>query len=270
MGNSLFGRKAVVTVGPAGGNGVRLEGLHMTFKVEKTLGASSNKAKIVIYNLAKTSRSLMTQGNARIIVEAGTGRSTGVVFSGDIVDAKTTISGQDTVTEIDAADGHVAINEVNVEKNYPGGTNYRTIMEDLAGEMISGGAVALGVIEADQAGRTQNGIIVSGPAGKALARIAKEQGLTASVQDGHVVVVDRAAGQSEQGVVLSAATGMSGTPRKTKEGIAVDALIMGAAFNPGRRIRIVSDDLTGNYTIQKVTIDGSVIGGSWTTKIEAA
>lgn len=268
MGQSLFNRVASITIGKAGEKGLKITGLHMTFKIEKTLGTSSNKAKISIFNLSERSRAILTQENAKIIIEAGTGRSVGIVFSGDVIDAVSKKTGQDIVTQVNAAEGHTAINAVKVDKTYPGGTNFRTIMEDLAQEMISGGDVSIGNITSTLTAKTQNGIVVTGSAGESIEDIARQNGLSASIQNGEIIVVNKDDGYGGVGLVLSSETGLVGTPQKTKDGFNVDSLILGQALNPGRKIKVISNEISGIFAIQKANIDGSVFGGPWMTRME--
>ena len=55
----LFNRKAVVTMGPKGGQGVRIEGLRVAFDITKTNKKSANNAKIMNNNLNERNKSLL-------------------------------------------------------------------------------------------------------------------------------------------------------------------------------------------------------------------
>jgi hypothetical protein len=115
----------------------------------------------------------------------------------------------------------------------------------------------------------KNGFSFSGRVGQLLDLITKKCSLTWSVQDGAIQIYAEAGSLNQTAVLLSATSGMLGTPNKTEEGMEVTSLL-NPEIRVGRKIKVVSKYLNGYniFTVTKIVHQGDNYEGEFTTKIE--
>lgn len=257
----LFRRRWSVTIGPAGKEGRKWTGLRTKFKIEKTGDATPNKILIEVYNLSDDSRSYIKKGMS-ILLEAGYETETRLLCQADIVLATHPQDGPDIRTKIDAGDGHKAHHKV-MHASFGHGTSEASIMRKIAKEM----GVKLGKMTLSKQ-TTGHGIQLSGAASAQMSALCKSRGLRWSIQDGVLQIAPSGTDTGEEAVLLSASTGMIGSPEKTeKHGYKVKSLLQGG-INPGRRIKIVSRDVNGVFIAEKVVHHGDTHGHDWYTELE--
>lgn len=132
-----------VTGGEDVANAKRLEGISVRFRIEKTLNAVMNKARISLANLARadveyltsfTSWALEIEKRKRIRLFAGyEGQNVGLLFDGDITSAQPTIP-PDEWLEIEALSGFYD-NQNVASISIEGETSFQEICEKVAQEL---------------------------------------------------------------------------------------------------------------------------------------
>ena len=273
-----WNRKAVVTMGAKGGQGVKIEGLRVSFDIVKTLGKPSNNAKIKIYNLNESNKSILaTKENLLLKLEVGYGDNVDLLFIGDIVRSTTQRNGADFISTIEVADGDESLRKATLDKSYVAGTNEKTIMEDALNAMKETGQVIIGTIATIGDNIAQNGFSATGLASDIVEGLAKKQNHDFSIQDNETQVLKVDEDTGEEAIVLTPSTGLIGSPRigligesATKtDGIEFKALIQTTRFKPGRVAKIKSREVDGFFKILKSKFTGDTHAPAWFVSCEA-
>jgi hypothetical protein len=127
-----FMRQVEVTIGPKGGEGVKINGLKIAFEIEKTDKPESNTAKIQLYNLSKDTHDKICVAGNHCTLKAGYADETSAaILFGDVVKGTRKKSGTDYVTEIEVKDGRVAVMAGQVSVSYAKDTAALTIVQDM-------------------------------------------------------------------------------------------------------------------------------------------
>ncbi len=275
----LWNRKAVVTMGPKGGQGVRIEGLRVSFDITKTNKKSANNAKIMIYNLNESNKSILkTKEDLSLTLEIGYGiNNIDLLFTGDIVRSSTQRSGPDFISTIEVDDGDQALTTATIDKSYVAGTNMKTVVNDALQSMKDAGQVIIGSVNSIKDDIAQNGFSASGLAANVIDQITKKQGLEFSVQDNETQILGEDEDTGEEAIVLTPSTGLIGSPRigligkeaAKIDGIEFKALIQTTRFKPGRVAQIKSREVDGFFKILKSKFTGDTHAPAWFVACEA-
>ncbi len=268
----LWNRKAVVTMGVKGEKGVRIEGLRISFDIEKTNEKSANNAKVLIYNLNESNKSLLkTKEDLSLTLEVGYGDNLDLLFTGDIVRSTTQRRGPDFVSTIEIDDGDEALTRAKLEKSYEAGTNLKTVVQDALQSMKDAGQVVIGSISSIKDDIAQNGFSASGLASSIVEQITSKQGLEFSIQDNETQILEASEDTGEEAIVLTPSTGLIGSPRigligkeaSKQDGIEFKALIQTTRFKPGRKVKIQSREVDGIFKILKSKFAGDTHAPAW-------
>ena len=247
--------------------------LDFSFQVEKGAGSDPNSAKIQVWNLNPESRRAISDGGVSVQLSAGYVGTEGLIFSGDVDEATTTRDGADLVTQISCSDGGQAIRSTVVNISTAQDSPVSSVIDELLDTLgLSKGSLA------SVTGALKQGITSITPAKKLLDEICASSGLQWSVQDGTIQTHKIGEGTSGTVVVLSVESGMVGIPVRmverdqqgnvTRTGVQVRSLLQ-PGLNPGRRIRVKSDWVSGDFVVERITHTGSTFGGEWYTDVEA-
>jgi len=303
----LFGRYAAVRIGIPGKQGKLLEsisqdnegeivqGIRMSFKIEKTSEASPNKAQIDLYNISPNTIELLHTKGVAIGLEVGYGIIGGakpvakLVFSGDVFKCVTLKKGADYVTTIENGDGLNAFQNSNVNASFAPGTPVKSVIEQVVGNF---GGLGVGEVNLGDAASSQfvNGFTASGSARDTMDQLAGKTGTEWSVQNGLVQVLPVNSFTSFPPVLLQSVaderggepinTGLIGSPtlsgfshskEKKFHGVEFKALL-NPELAPGRRVHIKSknDKVFGTFVVRKVTHNGDTRTGPWFSECEGA
>lgn len=277
MTTQLFNRKGSVIV-----DGARIEGLRFTFAIEKKDTREANKATVTITNLAPESRARFEVKGLSIIVEAGYDDGVGAIFIGTSYRTSHKRTGPDITTTIEAADGGKEISASAGSWSYKSRTQATSVIHDVVASL--GLPLSTGSRITPKPPVLAHGWAFVGNAADALDAITKASGLSWSVQDGQVQILDASiAGDGTVAVALSSATGMLGSPErvdvksKNKAGVEVTVkrvsvrCLMIPQIRPGRQVTISSIEapaLSGPYVVKTQKINGDTHGDDWTMTLE--
>ena len=271
--SQLWNRKAIVTMGIKGEQGVKIEGLRIAFEIEKTNAKAANNAKIMIYNLNESNKSILkSKEDLSLTLEVGYGANgVDLLFTGDIVRSTTQRRGADFVSTIEVDDGDEALTRAKIEKSYAAGASEKTIVEDALQSMKDAGQVVIGSISSLRDEVAQNGFSASGLASNIIEQITSKQGLEFSIQDNETQILGTDEDTGEEAIVLTPSTGLIGSPRigligkdaSKTDGIEFKALIQTTRFKPGRKVKIKSREVDGFFKILKSKFAGDTHAPAW-------
>lgn len=291
----LFNRAVQVTFGPKDSAGRQVRGLRVVFSVEKSLEKQPNPAKIQIYNMSEESRAIAEDKKSAVILEAGYGRwitdtvsrsekfqgDLRKLFIGDVAKVKTEKQGADIITTIEAGDGENAYNYANMDASFAAGTRVSQVLDGIVSSFGLTKGNLLGLNLQDQ---FQQGLTLSGLTRDHLSLLTNRQGLEWSIQDDQLQILPPATSTTQEAVLLNKATGLIGSPFKTKivnqdlitkkDGKEAAAgtqatSLLNAEIRPGRLIKLESDFVNGVFKVTKVTHAGDTHSQQFYSQLEA-
>lgn len=281
----LFKRAAVVTVGniriPCGGD----TNLDVTFEVEKTLTPAPNTAKVQIFNLTKHHRdqiagaaSTKLGGNnkgVQLIIEAGYVGQTFRIFSAETVRSLfSSREGPDVITTIETGDGEKLWRDSRIQKSYAPGTSVEAVIIDVAQAMGAGpGNLLAKVRRAALKGWGEvftGGTAVSGRVAVELTRLTQGCGLTWSIQDGSLQLLETAGALDTTAIVLSSKSGLIESPSIDQKGTLQAKTLMIPDLFPGRKVKLEAENITGVFRVKRAKYIGQTDGADWGVDIEAS
>ena len=270
--SELYERRVELEV-VAGGISRKWQGLDVAFSVDQTAGSEPNRAEILVYNLSEDSRRMVSDAGAVVRLRAGYPSTIALLFQGDIDEASSEREGPDVVTRIVGADGGAAIRRTVVSVARAEDTPVDTVIGDILAALgLDRGSVAT------VSGTFKQGLSVVGKAADLLDEVCASQGQRWSVQDGAVQIHPAGSATPAPVIVLSPESGLVGVPRRQVDRAAGDAVVrrgvqlrslLQPEIRPGRRIRVVSDWVPGDFVVEKVRHVGSVFGPDFYSEIEA-
>ena len=273
---SLFDRRVVVTIGPEGGEGLRLdERFHIEFSVVKTVGQETNRIDCTIYGLSDQTRARINDSGSQVIqIEAGYADGVEVLAIGDITRVVTEYHLPEIRTVIEAGDGARALRDRRVNLSFEAGASVQRVLDRIAQEL----ALGTRATGARAEGAYREGVSFSGTARDALNRVTQRAGLTWSIQNGELQILDRVDAAQGRGVLLTPQTGLIGSPRALEEQVEINERRRGDGFEvvsllqpkirPGELVVIQSRDVDGQFRVDTVTHSGSTRGNDWETTAE--
>jgi hypothetical protein len=287
----LWDRRAKLTIAPPvrgslktakTQNAIVIEQLRVTFKITKTLRKEPNHSKIIVYNLAESTRKQLQGKGVRIWLEAGyapnpgTAATVSQIFVGDarFVEHHRDPKGIDWVSEFEVGDGERIYAHGRVNASFKGGTSRAAVLKTIVQQ--SGWDLGnLDAILPDLQQPCLNGYSAYGPAWQEIDRILTPMGLSWSIQDGAIQVLPKAGYTPVAAIQLDADHGLIGAPefgspptKARPRTLKVKSLLQ-AQIVPGRRINLVSAAHRGVITVRKVEHDADTHGKQWYSEIEA-
>ncbi len=275
----LKDRRATITIDTLQIQCGGVQGLDVSFDVDKRLDGKPNTATINIWNLNPTHRGELSVKAAAakkkkvlVQVEAGYAEGTSRIFRGDLRSAYHEHSGADVITHVEAGDGEWTIPRAKIAKSWGPGTPVSTVLTDIAGSLGLGkGNLAAATIAQFLGGGSAfvGGTAVSGKSVKELTRICRSLGIEWSIQDGTIQFLSTGKALEGTALLIRSDTGMIGSPNIDQKGrLHVRTLIIPDLF-PGRKIKLDAIDLQGFYKIQECKYNGDIAGTDWYIDVEA-
>jgi hypothetical protein len=261
--NALEFRSAVTSGAP----------LRFAFQIDRTLHSDSNKAKFTLSNLTREHRGLIGPGST-VVLRAGYDKIYDIVFRGTVATVTNNIDGGEVVTEIDAGDGEIYLQTSHVHLSYKSTVTLARVLQDICKRLtltINGQTYTYSDHIVQRVPRVTLGRrAISGPVKTVLNELLHPLGMSWSIQCGTLII------QNDQGIinlsaqVLSAKTGLIGTPSKTKTGLTIRSLLL-PTIAPGLAVQLESQqrELNGNYRIVSAKYAGDTHGAEWSVEAEA-
>jgi hypothetical protein len=246
--------------------------LRFTFRIERSNQKEPNTAEISIWNLSKTTRSILQEDEIQTILEAGYHGSRETIFHGELEYGSTMRDGTDWITTLQSTDGgrQVASSRVNFSRK--GGVPIGDVMTALAKEL----GVGLGnAVEKASGGSLRgsvtefiNGVVLSGKTYDQLNKVAMQMGYGLSIQNGQIQLLGPTETLKDRAALLTRTTGLIGSPEPGEKGRVRARSLLQPGLIPGRRVRIESEAVTGFYRVDRVVFSGDTWGTDWYSDIE--
>lgn len=248
--------------------------LDLAFEVEKSLSERTpNSAQIQIWNLNAAHRKEI-QESPTVFVDLSAGYESGMslIFRGDLREAHSFRDGPDWVTTITAGTGDEATKK-RVRKSFAPGASVREVIAAAADALGVGlGNASKRLIAAKTKGNDSpvmwNGYTLYGNVKRELTRVLKSCGLTWSIQDGELQIIDMLGSTDDIVYLLSPETGLVGSPERGSKGATnVRSLILPDIY-PGRRVKIESANVNGVFRVETARHTCDTAGRDWYCDME--
>ena len=269
MGYEQYGRAYELIIGE-----VKITKLDISFSAERSVSEKPNTLALTVFNLNESHRQSMSQEKKPFVqLSVGYGENLGVVFSGTSRPAVSTYSRPDWVTEIEAGDGEPELASSRVNKSFAPGTDYQTVVLEVANSM---GGIGLGNLEEmvkkaslhNGSKKFESGVTVAGAAKRELRRLLVSAGLEWSIQDGKFQVLEANKTLDTIAFVVSPKTGLIGSPTTGEDGSIRFVALLNPQIVPGRQVKIESKFCNGYYRADRCKYSGSTDDKDWYVEVE--
>ena len=264
MSDRLFKREANLILKNDNGR-FEYSGLRFAFDVKKNIKKEMNTAKIEIYNLREASRHEFELEGSVVNLQAGYETTISAIFKGHVDTVKNYYNGPDLITQIIANDGDVEYRRTRFDKSYPAGASIDKIVKDIST------AIGLPLYKSSDVNldvKYGQSVAFTGLAKQALDTVCNKLNVIWSIQDGVLQLVNADSPNQPDVILINKNTGMIHYPTKTKEGIQFKSLML-PALTPGRKIKLESEFINGDFIAQNVSHIGDVRGTDFMTECEA-
>ncbi len=278
----LFGRTCTLTLGTTqlklakavvGGQAPSIDtqaGIALTFKVKKNLKPEPNSVEIKVWNLSPATRKSIEQPKlVPVQLDVGYGGDNHTVYLGQLRSAESIVDGPNIITTISSGDSEQAFGPQRALFKVPAQATPQQILQ-LAGQAMGVGtgnlaqAQALASASTGGPARTFHGV-----AATVMGKVVRSNGLEWSVQDGALQLLQtgQSIGTAATAVLLSAQTGMIGSPSSDNKGIVTVKALIQPGLLPGLPIVIAGALLQGAYRIEDAEFNGATWGPDWTVTL---
>jgi hypothetical protein len=284
----LFDRRFSLTVGT-----LEVSDFKCHFRIEKTLKPEPNKALVEIWNLHPEHRALLGElapgkkirvghkkgktapklmGRVPVRLEAGyTGPGTDLIYLGDLRTVDTEISGADWITSISSGDGERAYRTSRINQTFQPKTPVSVALKKVVA------ALGLGQGNLNQILPTLSlqggskllvgGLVMSGPAVRALTDLCRSADVEWSIQDGVLQFQDLNTALSGEAVYLSPDTGLIGSPSVDSAGVLKCKCLMMPQIRLGRIVVLEAAEIKGQFRVEGLVYEGDTHGDDWTIEL---
>ena len=271
----LFDRRCAVTVGEEGGTGTRIdERFRVVFRVVKTLTTDTNVSDVQIFGLGDSLRQQFLVPGQVMQIEAGYAEGSEILSIADITNASIQRQPPEIITKLECQDGAQALKERKVALSFAPETPVQRVLDKLAQELALGQRVT-GV---EVQGVYRNGLTLSTTIRDALNRVTRKAGVTWSIQDRQLQILDREQASQGQGVLLNPTSGLINSPERIDDPENEEELRRGVGYRvrsllnpkirPGEQLILESADVEGQFRIDTVEHTGDTRGNEWYTEAE--
>lgn len=271
----LFDRRCTVHLGD-----IKISGLRVKFKAEKTLGVDPNVLDLHVYNLSAITRAKLQKKGMQVILVAGYRDEFQVIYSGQATTIDHLLDGPTWDTHVICGDGEVAFAGAFSSHSFAPGTAWRDVARTVVNDLkVNVGDAIAKLGEGDLGGAIDSflqGYSAHGPAVREVDRVMKAAGLEWSIQDGRLQILQPGKPSDERAILLSPQTGLVGSPDHCKPGRDDDTAALKArsllqgGLRPGRTVEVRSNAVRGFYRCEKVTHEGDTHGQEWYSSLEMA
>lgn len=242
--------------------------LHINFDIQKADTSSSNSAKISLWNLSKTTLSLLEKKDCRLALRAGYGTRMPLLFEGTVSYATTQLDNADRKTDIELVDSLKSTRDSYLSISYTEPVSWRKIFDDVADKMGVAVSYSYNATFVD----ISSGYSFVGKGTDVIAKGCASCGLSWTIQDGILQIKKPGDTMNREVFVISKDTGLVGIPARValeqnnnevkKLGYDVSFLLNGA-IGVNDYIKLESNVVTGFFKVFSINHAGDNMSGDW-------
>lgn len=264
----LFRRVVSVNVG-----GILVDGLDLVFRVEKSLAPEPNKADLTIFGLSRdTISAICGLATVPVRIDAGYVGATSTIYLGELRSSKVLREGPEVMLALSSGDSEEAHKTARIVASVKRDAKAAEVLQLVAKAVgVKDGNLSDAVSRLRSSGvadRFADGAVFAGLASRELTDVCRSLGLTWSVQDGALQLLELGKALGGEGIVVGPATGMVGSPSVDGKGTLSVRMLMAPDVFPGRLVVVESTDVRGAYRIERTIHTGDTAGQDWYIDIE--
>ena len=246
--------------------------LDVQFSIERSLKPEPNTAEIKVWNFNPDHRSQLEElDKVACAVEAGYEGGFASLFVGTL---RTTFSVRENasiVTTLQSGDGEKEYKQSRINLSIAKATPNASVLQQItkALKIAEGNLATVTPLLLATSPLFPQGGVLSGSASQIMTRVSQSLGFEWSIQEGALQLLQRSAPLTATAVLLSASTGLIGSPSIDNEGILTAQCLLIPDVFPGRLLVLESERLVGSYRIEKCNYSGNTAGPEWYIDIEA-
>ena len=206
-----------------------------------------------------------------------------LLFKGDVRNVFQSKTGPDRVTTIYSGDGEQSWQNATFNKTLSENLSVKSAIEEVLKTFSD---INIGTLQGLPDVKDKlRGQVLSGSSKDIMDNFAEEYGFTWSIQDGEIIITpDEEPLESDEAILVKAATGMIGSPTVTEIGVDVTTLL-NPRMLPNRAFKVESVNAEvaignlffrdikrttgeGLFKIQEVTFRGDSRDGEWTSSVK--
>jgi len=272
-----------LTVIPPGGEARIIRGLRVNFEITKSILSFPNLARITLYNPNQDTLSALEEKYTRIVLNAGYEGDLRLLFKGDVRNVFQTKTGRDRLLTIYSGDGEKSWQNATFNKTLSESLSFSSAIQEVLKTFSD---VNIGTLQGlPQVADKMRGQVLSGSSKDIMDNFAEEYGFSWSIQDGEIIITpEQEPLEGDEAVLVTAATGMIGSPTITEIGVDVTTLLNPRLLpNRGFLIESINAEVTignlffrnvkrttaeGLYKIQEVVFRGDSRDGDWLSSVK--
>lgn len=300
----LFNRIASLIMGQEGGKGRELTGLRFAFSIQKGSTKNPNQCTVRIWNISPDTRAAVEVVGSVLILKAGYEDDVGpvTIFQGNVTRSLTVREGADWITEIELQDGFLEFRDTKVSISFAKGATTTQVIQNIAAKFgLPVRALPVGVENRQYIA----GFAFVGRVRDAMDKACEYMGLEWNIQNREIQVIKKGGVFKKSAVVLSAQTGMIGSPSQesktmtekaaSKEGVTATQpgvqrssrrdkngtsqevlrvlgykvkLLLQPIIEPGGYIQLKTKSVDGEFfRVEELTHNGDTHGNEWHTEL---
>lgn len=256
-----------------------LEGLRVSFYIQKNLSITPNSGIIKIWNLSQSHRNLIKDYGDQVTVYAGYERGQGLelLYVGDTTAVYHSFDFPDIISTFECADGYKYINQKHVSLSFAPQTTVREVINKIATDM----GIVVGEFSIPDSVVYGTGFSSVDLLKEALLKACALANLQVSVQNNKLQIIPINGTIIEQPFQISSDTGMIGVPERYtfvrssfyEKGPAIGYKVntfLKPQILPGARVNLNSRYLgfQGIFRVETVKHNGDTYGPFWQTNLE--
>ncbi len=207
----LYNRLASLVIGQAGGKGIELKGLRISFSIQKGATKSPNNCTVKVFNLTKETRAIVEKVGNVLILKAGYEQDTGesTIFTGNIIRVFTHREQSDWITEIELSDGYIPFRDSKVSITFNAGIKVAQVIQNLSNKFgLPVRPLPTSIVNKQYV----NGFSFVGRVRDALSKACENAALEWSIQNNEIQIIEKGGVFRKQAYFLSENTGLINTP----------------------------------------------------------
>ena len=279
----FFDRTAKVVI-----NTIQLTGHRIAFDIEKSLKPEPNTCTLHVYNLSESQRSSLEEMRPKVSgltklevtkggkplkattgipcsIEAGYQDDNAQIWLGDMRDVYSVRDGADWITVLESGDAEKAYTNGRLHVAYGPRTSPDTALRAMVRAMgVSEGNVAQVAAKLLLKGKMlTRGLVLSGPVSQHITNFCRSADLEWSIQDGAIQILDRGKALLARPILVSANTGMVGSPTVDNDGILTVKMFINPDFRVGGLLLMKAARIKGLYRTLAAKWSGDTFDGDW-------
>lgn len=258
---------------------MNIKNLRIAFQIVKNQGWATNSASVQIYNLSEDKRAQLNDYGDEITLFAGYAEESGtqLLFIGDSTRVTHTFAQPEIITSIESGDGEKILNSRLVSVSFSERVSARQVILEIARK------VGLNINFFASTGEVEykNGYSNSGFVKDLLSEVTRFMGLTWSIQNKNLIILEKDRSNTKPPIILDQTTGLKNVPERLtwrrrdlfragpKQGWRIRTTLRPDLL-PGDTIRLKSQklNLDENFVIDKVQHNGDTFGNNWESQME--